>query len=213
MSGEASSDGAGGPSPHRARVARVVHGTLAEGPFRRTAVWVRGCTLRCPGCCNPELFDAAPATDDPTVDAFVRACIADALAAGVEGLTLVGGEPLQQLPLAIALCSAARAAGLGNLVFTGYDRDELTADARMGALLELVDTMVVGRFDARRLEPHDGRAFIGSTNQALLHVTPRYADAALWRGGEVVELRLDGDVLGLVGGARLVRKVATGLRG
>ncbi len=211
MSGAASPHGSLDPTAPRARVARVVHGTFAEGPWLRTAIWMRGCTLRCPGCCNPELFDQAPAEDDPTIETFVRACITDALAAGVEGLTLVGGEPLQQLELTTALCIAARTAALGSIVFTGYEHDELANKPGLAALREVVDTLVVGRFDGRRIE-RDGRAFVGSTNQTLVHVTTRYDDPALWSGGEVAELRLDGDVLGLVGGAGLVRKLATGLR-
>ena len=41
------------------RVAHCVACTGAEGPGLRCAVWVQGCTLACPGCCNPELFAAA----------------------------------------------------------------------------------------------------------------------------------------------------------
>ncbi len=39
------------------RLGAVLDETLAEGPGLRFAVWVQGCSLRCPGCCNPHLFD------------------------------------------------------------------------------------------------------------------------------------------------------------
>jgi anaerobic ribonucleoside-triphosphate reductase activating protein len=43
------------------QVAYSVACTEAEGPFRRHALWLQGCTLACPGCCNPELFPATRA--------------------------------------------------------------------------------------------------------------------------------------------------------
>jgi len=39
--------------PHL-RVHRVYHGSVVEGPGRRSVVQLMGCTLRCPGCHTPE---------------------------------------------------------------------------------------------------------------------------------------------------------------
>ena len=49
---------------HDADGRRRVACTEAEGPFRRYALWTRGCSLRCPGCCNPGLFAPGDATTD-----------------------------------------------------------------------------------------------------------------------------------------------------
>ncbi|HZI36693.1 MAG TPA: 4Fe-4S cluster-binding domain-containing protein, partial [Acidimicrobiia bacterium] len=35
------------------RVLRFLPATDAEGPGRRAALWVQGCSIRCPGCFNP----------------------------------------------------------------------------------------------------------------------------------------------------------------
>jgi len=40
------------------RVARFIARTGAEGPGTRSALWVQGCTIRCPGCFNPHLWGA-----------------------------------------------------------------------------------------------------------------------------------------------------------
>ena len=40
----------------RLRIAQIVPSTEAEGPGRRFALWFQGCSLRCPGCCNPEML-------------------------------------------------------------------------------------------------------------------------------------------------------------
>lgn len=37
-------------------VAQFVACTEAEGPGKRFALWMQGCPMRCPGCCNPEFI-------------------------------------------------------------------------------------------------------------------------------------------------------------
>ncbi|MFZ6183212.1 4Fe-4S single cluster domain-containing protein [Nannocystis pusilla] len=172
------------------RVAARVACTEAEGPGRRFAVWVQGCELRCPGCCNPELF----ARDGG--ESLAVAALADELRAArdvhaITGLTVLGGEPSEQAAAVAALCESARDLGLGTLVFTGRTHAELQAMPGAHALLAVADTLVDGRFDARRREPPDGRRWIGSTNQQIVHLTPRHADPALWRGRDHVELQID----------------------
>lgn len=172
------------------RVAARVACTEAEGPGRRFAVWVQGCSLACPGCCNPELF-AADGGETVAV-----ATLADELAAArtvhaIEGLTVLGGEPSEQAEAVAALCRAARELGLGTLVFTGRTLAELQRRPEAAALLGAVDSLVDGRFDARRREPPRGRRWIGSTNQQIVHLTPRYADPARWRGHDHAELQID----------------------
>ena len=111
------------------------------------AVWVQGCSLRCPGCCNPELFAAAggEALAIPALAAWLRAA-RDAHA--IAGLSVLGGEPTDQLAAVAALCREARALGLDVLVFTGRTLAELRALPDADALLAAVDTLIDGRFDA-----------------------------------------------------------------
>ena len=37
-------------------IADIVVETVVEGPGKRLAIWVQGCEIRCPGCCNPRFF-------------------------------------------------------------------------------------------------------------------------------------------------------------
>jgi len=164
--------------------------TEAEGPGRRFALWVQGCSLDCPGCCNPELFDPAGGERIP-IATLIAELDAAAQEHRVEGLTVVGGEPLEQLQGVAALAAAARPRGLGVLLFTGFTWGEAASLPGFAELSANVDTFVCGRFDPRRREPlRGGRAYIGSTNQTLHHLSDRYAAAELWRRPAAMELRI-----------------------
>src|SRR5207237_10729015 len=99
-------------------VAQVVPCTEAEGPGRRFALWFQGCPLRCPGCCNPEMLPFAGGTPRAVADLLAdveRARDVD----GVEGISLLGGEPLAHAAGAVALAGGVRALGPSVMVFSG----------------------------------------------------------------------------------------------
>src|SRR5256885_12043171 len=90
------------------RVAQVVPCTEAEGPGRRFALWFQGCPLRCPGCCNPEMlpFEGGTAM---TIDEVASQLSESAARNGLEGITLLGGEPLAHAAAGAALARSAHA--------------------------------------------------------------------------------------------------------
>lgn len=151
----------------RLRVARILHATSAEGPFLRTAVWVQGCSIRCRGCINPHLFPFDGGTTVAAIDV-----VADAVEAGSEGITLLGGEPFDQAEPVTELARAAQGAGLGIICFTGYEHEPLTQIPEAAALLEHIDLLVDGPYIADR--PESSRSLVGSRNQRFLHLTDRY---------------------------------------
>jgi anaerobic ribonucleoside-triphosphate reductase activating protein len=168
------------------RIGRVLHGTLAEGPGLRTAVWVQGCSIRCKGCINPHLFSVSGGESvDP------EAVVSQALDAGVEGLTLLGGEPFDQAAACASLAWHARDAGLGVICFTGYTRESLERGDDSANLIAAVDLLVDGPYLADH--PDEERALVGSTNQRFLHLTPRYANYDPTRARNRVELRIGPD--------------------
>lgn len=191
------------------RVAARVADTRAEGPFRRYALWVRGCSLRCAGCCNPELFEA----EGPlTALAELTGELAAARARGVEGLTVLGGEPAEQAEGVGALCRSARALGLGVIVFSGFTIEELRGRRGGEELLAAVDTLVDGRFEAGLRGPR--RRWIGSPNQRVIHLTPRYAEPTLWAGVDHAEIEVGpGGELAVHGAPAVVRRLARALEG
>ena len=176
------------------QVAMIVPRTEAEGPGLRYAVWVQGCPLRCVGCCNPEMLAFKPA-DPRDADALV----AEACAAGVEGVSLLGGEPFAQAAGLAALAEGVRARGLSVMVFSGYTLAELREQGPAAArLLAATDLLVDGRYDAARRTLT--RRYVGSDNQVLHFLSPRYApeDPRL-HAPNTLELRMRGGEITLNG--------------
>jgi anaerobic ribonucleoside-triphosphate reductase activating protein len=153
------------------RVAQVVPRTEAEGPGVRFSLWVQGCALRCPGCCNPEMF----AFERGTVMS-VESLAAHVLATpGIEGVSILGGEPFSQAAPLADLCERVRAAGLSVMAFSGYTLAELKAQARpeVERLLATLDLLVDGRYE--KDQPESRRRWIGSRNQVMHFLTGRYS--------------------------------------
>lgn len=173
--------------------------TEAEGPGRRYALWVQGCPMRCPGCCNPELLRFGRGT--PTTVAALRDRVLAAHARSpLDGLSLLGGEPFAQAPALAVLAEQVRAAGLGVMIYSGFTLSELEAKIAAEApgvarLLASTDLLVDGRYE--REQPDSERRWIGSRNQELHFLSKRHAPSdPSFRGGETIELRLvDGQLI------------------
>jgi len=110
---------------------------------------------------------------------------------GVEGITLLGGEPLAHAAAGAALARRVRERGLSVMVFSGYTLAEARElpDPAVGELLALTDILVDGRYE--RDLPDTTRRWIGSTNQQVHFLSDRYAsDDACWRQRNTLEIRL-----------------------
>ena len=77
----------------------------ANGPGVRAAIWVQGCSLGCPGCFNPDTHPFAGGELLAVDDLFRRIL---ALGDAIEGITVSGGEPLQQRRPLLALLQRVR---------------------------------------------------------------------------------------------------------
>jgi anaerobic ribonucleoside-triphosphate reductase activating protein len=158
------------------RWSRFLPATSAEGPGLRSALWVQGCSVRCPGCFNPHLWaDTGGRVED--TESLAAGFVADALAAGVEGITLLGGEPFDQAEAMATIAEAFRDAGLTVMTFSGYPHELLTewsgARPDMARLLAATDLLIDGPY--LRDQPDAARPWLGSTNQGIRALTPAYA--------------------------------------
>jgi anaerobic ribonucleoside-triphosphate reductase activating protein len=173
------------------RIAQVVPCTEAEGPGKRFAVWFQGCPLRCPGCCNPEFLPFRGGETRTLADLTARLWQARDVS-GVEGITLLGGEPFAHAPAAAALARAARDRGLSVMAFSGYTLEQLreSPEPAVGELLALTDILVDGPY--LRDQPDTERRWIGSRNQRIHFLTDRYHYDEQWRRRNTLEIRMVG---------------------
>lgn len=147
--------------------------TRANGPGLRAALWAQGCSLGCPGCFNPDTHmfrgGATVAVSE----------LADHIAAlpEIEGVSLLGGEPLQQRRGALALCERLKATtSLSILLFTGFAREEVDRMPEAERLLGVIDVLIAGRYDeAQRV----ARGLKGSANKTVSFLSDRYSQADL----------------------------------
>jgi len=170
-----------------ARIHATEARSRANGPGIRFVVWFQGCSLGCPGCFNPATHRTAGGREVAT-DALV-AEIAAAARAGTDGLTLSGGEPLEQPEAALALLRGARGLGLGTLAFSGFTLDEIRARPRGPEILAELDVLVDGRYVAGQ---RHGQGLRGSANQQIHVFTGRYRRADV-EATPVAEVRIGAD--------------------
>lgn len=152
-------------------VAHINLCTETEGPYKRMAIWFQGCNVLCKGCCNPELQEIK-AAHIITVQEVVDIALNSKIDNGIEGVTFLGGEPTMQEGLA-CLSKALSTVGLGTILFTGKQYDNLSEDIKTS-----VDLIVDGKFEIDLID--DERNLIGSKNQRILYVTDRYKGCQEW---------------------------------
>jgi anaerobic ribonucleoside-triphosphate reductase activating protein len=176
------------------RVAAVVDVTLAEGPGPRLALWVQGCAIRCPGCCNPHMFEPA---GGEAVEAAALLARLDRVRDRIEGVTLLGGEPFEQAAALAPFAREVRRRGLTVVAFTGHLLEDLRADRPPGsnALLAEVDLLVDGPYLAAL--PERERRWAGSANQRFHFLSGRISPGVERIGAagpeRTVELRFGAD--------------------
>lgn len=144
------------------RVAGIEPITEVEGPGRRFALWLQGCSRLCSGCCNPHMQDHSGGNPKPVAE--IAAAI---IASPTEGLTLLGGEPLEQVDAVKQMFDLLDAADYsGNIMlFSGFTWQEIGRNPEMLDLVRRCDCLVAGPFVAA-LKP-DSRRWIGSRNQTV----------------------------------------------
>ncbi|MBT3535858.1 MAG: radical SAM protein [Rhodospirillaceae bacterium] len=155
--------------PMEIRIHDILTKSAANGPGNRYVVWFQGCSLACRDCFNPATHDF----NDGRI-LSVEEIMEDIRRQDnhISGLTISGGEPLQQPAALLALVNAVRRdTGLSIIVFSGYRKDEIERDPVGVRVLDTIDVLVAGRYVPSR---HRGSGLLGSSNQILHFLSDRY---------------------------------------
>jgi anaerobic ribonucleoside-triphosphate reductase activating protein len=126
--------------------------------------------------------------------------------ATIEGLTISGGEPLQQPGALLRLLAGLRTCtSLSVILFTGYSLQEARSVPHGADVLHNVDVVIAGRF-VRELRTAEGLR--GSSNQIVHLVTNRYCLCDLEQT-PMGEISIDGGGVISVSGINPPRVVET----
>lgn len=158
---------------HWLNIANIIEATEAEGPGLRFVIWVQGCLKRCKGCCNVDLLQIKPATLI-TSSEVIQLLRQTAEKVRLEGVTFLGGEPMLQAQGLADIAEVAQGLGLSVMLFTGYNREEITESLFSGSnrLLNATDLLIDGEFEQHNIETK--RNWVGSTNQRFHYLSNFY---------------------------------------
>ena len=167
-------------------IAHIEKQSFIYGPGCRYVIWTQGCSIRCEGCWNKSMWDFAPVNDITVFELFGQIT---GLGEKVEGVTLLGGEPLDQYDETLTLLQLCAKIGLSSMLFTGYELWEISQKG-MSDIQKYLDILITGRYEeTKRTLRHQ---WIGSTNQEIHFLSDRYADYIV-RNGNYMEVSIEED--------------------
>ena len=173
--------------------ARYYENTMVDGVGVRNSLYVTGCLFNCKGCYNKSIQDFN--NGEPFTKEIYNKIIKDLEPEYIDGLSLLGGEPLLNLNMLLPLVKDIRLKyGYTKTIWswTGFTWEELmeiiekeNEDAlKIKEYLSNIDILVDGRFIQDEFE--HGLPFRGSRNQRIIDVKKslEHKDIILWKNGK-----------------------------
>ena len=150
------------------RICGIIRESIVDGPGFRFVVFVQGCPHHCPGCHNPQSHDPKGGSlceASRIIEEFQKDPI-------LKGITLSGGEPMEQAAELIPVAKAVLDMGKDVVIFSGYTFEELLekgkTEPEVLELLACASLLIDGRFIQAQRDLT--LRFRGSRNQRLIDV-------------------------------------------
>jgi anaerobic ribonucleoside-triphosphate reductase activating protein len=159
------------------RIGHISEHSTIYGPGVRFVIWTQGCTLACEGCWNKQYWSTKGGTE-VSVDSLIERI---ASTEDIQGITLLGGEPLQQAEPVLKVIQAVKELNLSVFLYTGYDVEEF--DETMMACFDNSDIVVTGRYLQENRDT--SLRWRGSTNQIVHHPSGRYRELEIEERNEI----------------------------
>ena len=156
---------------------------VTNGPGVRTTLFVSGCTHNCEGCFNKEQqdFNYGELWSFEKHEEFIKYASEER----VVGISILGGEPMQQLnePYLIALLATIKLKLKKPIwLWTGYTFEECIKDWKKSLLLTFVDVLIDGRYEEDKRDYT--LKYRGSSNQRVIDVQESL------KQGKVIEIQV-----------------------
>lgn len=155
----------------------VVENEHLYGPGKRLLLFTQGCSLHCKGCTNQHLWTFGMGKDI-TINEILNHLD------DLEGITLHGGEPLDQAESLSELIKKIKEQGKSVILFTGYTYKELDSIQRQAWLSS--DIVISGRYEEEKHNIY--LQFRGSTNQKVFTHKGKYKNYKIKDGQTVAIL-------------------------
>lgn len=142
---------------------------VANGPGIRSTLFVAGCTHRCKGCFNKayQSFESGEQWTAEVSDEFIKH-LNESI---VKGVTILGGEPFEQImddDLLNLLKRIKNETVCDIWIYSGYTIEQLQKNAKQNELLKVCDVLVDGPF-VESLKDLKLK-FRGSSNQRIIDI-------------------------------------------
>lgn len=152
-------------------IAKVMKDVVTDGEGVRISVYVSGCRFHCPDCFNASIWDFQKGRIyDDALEEEIMSLLDKSY---ISGLSILGGEPLQNLAITKPLIKAFRNKFKNTKtiwLWSGYMLEYIQNDAQLKPLLNDIDVLVDGPFVAH-LKKLD-LPFRGSLNQRIHYLKP-----------------------------------------
>lgn len=163
--------------------AQIRRHDVTNGPGVRTTLFVSGCTHNCPGCFNKEQqdFKYGEKWTFEKHEEFIKYASEER----VVGISILGGEPMQQLNeshLTTLLHAIKHNVKKPIWMWTGYTFEECLKDEKKLLALRFIDILIDGRYEESKRDY--SLKYRGSSNQRVIDVQESL------KQGKVIELEV-----------------------
>lgn len=170
------------------RIGRILSPVHSLGPGERVCLWTQGCSKGCKGCISPELQPCGGNEIDEKMLASIIVQVARKN--NCTGITISGGDPLEQPQALLKLLILLRNEFDDILVYTGFDLREIQKGLVGNAAkkcLDYIDVLIDGRY----IEAMNYKECVlrGSANQSIHFIKEDLASVyvAYMRQGRILE--------------------------
>ena len=171
-----------------------------NGPGNRFVLWTQGCSKGCSECFNPETWsnnifkEYSPRQIFELIKNFE-----------VDGITISGGDPLEQEYELLELLFLLKEIKLpkGIILFTGFTREEIRVNPIREKCLEYIDVLIDGRYEKNLKVDFSLR---GSSNQEFYFFSNKISSDELSFDQEIEISCLEGDIM-MTGFPNISRKI------
>lgn len=180
---------------------RILAPITTLGPGKRLVIWTKGCSKHCRNCANPELWSIEGARNYPAneIAQIVKNIFSSEQ---ITGITISGGDPLEQKEELLQLIQELSALIDDILVYTGFTFDRVEA-LWNSKEIEILKNNISVLIDGPYIEEQNVESSVlrGSLNQKIYYFKPEYESiyAEYMRNGRQIQNVYMGEKLISVG--------------